>query len=56
MEESYDIFVVVIQVVVFWVVTLCSDVVGNICFRGSCCLHIQGKDGGSMVLRNTGTL
>jgi len=28
-----------IQVMVFWVVTLCSDVVGYQLFGGLCCLH-----------------
>jgi hypothetical protein len=37
-----------IQVVVFWVMTLCIDVVGYQCFRGPCYLHLQGKDGGSI--------
>jgi len=31
-----------IQVAVFWVVTLCSSVVGYQCFRGLCCLHLHG--------------
>jgi hypothetical protein len=30
-----------IQVEVFWVVMLCSAVVGYKCFRGSCCPHLQ---------------
>jgi len=30
------------QVKVFWVVMLCSVVVGYQCFRGLCCLHLQG--------------
>jgi hypothetical protein len=29
------------QVAIFWVVTLCSDVVGYQCFGGPCCLHLQ---------------
>jgi len=29
------------QVMVFWVVTLCSFVVGNQRFRGPCYLHLQ---------------
>jgi len=39
-----------IQVKVFWVVSLCSVVVGYKCFGGPCCLNIQGEDGGSMDL------
>jgi hypothetical protein len=35
--------VVEIQIEVFWVVMLCSVVVGYQCFRGSCCLHVQGE-------------
>jgi hypothetical protein len=36
--------------VVFYVVTLCSVVVGSQCFGGPCCLHLQGA--GSKVLRD----
>jgi len=32
-----------IQVMVSWVLTLCSDVVGYQCFRGPCCFHLQGE-------------
>jgi hypothetical protein len=32
-----------IQVVVFCVVTLCSDVLGYQCFGAPCCLHLQGE-------------
>jgi len=32
-----------IQVAVFWIVTLCSDVAGYQHFIGPCCLHIQGR-------------
>jgi len=35
--------VVNIQVKDFWVVTLCSDMVGYQLFRGPCCLHLQGN-------------
>jgi hypothetical protein len=35
--------VVMFQVKVFWVVTLCSVVVGYQCFRGPCYLHLQGE-------------
>jgi len=42
-----------IQVEVIWVVTPCSDMVGYERFGGPCCLHLQGEDGGSKVLRNT---
>jgi len=34
--------VVMFQVEIFWVVTPCS-VVGYLCFRGSCCLHLQNE-------------
>jgi hypothetical protein len=36
-----------IQAEFFWVVPLCSVVVE---FGGTCCLHLQGEDGGSMDL------
>jgi len=26
----------------FWVMTLLSDVIGYHCFRGQCCIHLQG--------------
>jgi hypothetical protein len=32
-----------VQVMVFWVVTLCSDVAGYHVFRGSCCLQFNLK-------------
>jgi len=32
-----------IQVEVFWVVMLCSVVVGYQCFRGQSCLQLQGE-------------
>jgi hypothetical protein len=32
----------------------CDAVV--MCFRGPCCLHLQGEEGGSMVLWNAGIL
>jgi hypothetical protein len=31
------------QDVAFWVVTPCSDVVGNQRFGGPCCLYLQGE-------------
>jgi len=34
---------VMFQVDVFWVVTLCSVVVGQQRFGGPCCLHFQGS-------------
>jgi len=34
-----------IEVVVFWIVPFCSDIVGYQCFGGPCCLHLQGEDG-----------
>jgi len=39
-----------IQVVVFWVMTPCSDVVAYQCFGGPCCLHVHPEAGGSMAL------
>lgn len=33
-----------LHVVVFWVMTPCSDMVGQQCFRGPCFLHLQGED------------
>jgi hypothetical protein len=35
--------VVMLHVEVFWVMTLCSVVVGYQCFRGPCCPHLQGQ-------------
>jgi hypothetical protein len=32
------------QVVVYWVVTTCSSVVGYKSFVGPCCLYLQGED------------
>jgi hypothetical protein len=32
---------------VFWMLTLCSDVVGYQCFRGPGCLHLQGEVNGA---------
>jgi len=32
-----------LQVKVFWVVTLCGVAIRQQCFRGSCCLHLQGE-------------
>jgi hypothetical protein len=34
---------VMFQVEVFWVVMPCNVVVGYQCFRGPCCLHLQGE-------------
>jgi len=31
---------------IFWVVMLCSVVVGYQCFRGQCCLQLQGEVAG----------
>jgi len=41
-----------IHVVVFWVMTLCSDVVGYQRLGGSYCLQIHSKDGGNKILRS----
>jgi hypothetical protein len=38
-----------IEVEVFWVMTPCSAVVAYQCFRGPCCLHLQGKEDGSSM-------
>jgi len=32
-----------IELTVFWVVALCSVVVEYQCFKGPCCLHLQGS-------------
>jgi len=36
---------VLIQLIVFCVVMLCTGVVGYQCFGGPCCLHHQGPHG-----------
>jgi hypothetical protein len=43
-----------IQVMIFWAVTPCSEVVGNHCFGLPCFLHLQGEDG-SHVATSQGT-
>jgi hypothetical protein len=47
-----------IQVVVFWVVMLCSHVVGYQHVGGIYChiFRMKSEDGGSMVLQNVGIL
>jgi hypothetical protein len=45
----------VTEVMVFWVVTPCSDVVGNLSFNRPRCLHLQGEDRGSTVLYHNTT-
>jgi hypothetical protein len=50
------LMVVKIQVEVFWVVTLCSVLVGYQHFGGPCYLCLQDEGGGSRVLRSTGIL
>jgi len=35
------------QVKVFWVVMLCNGSVQYQCFRGLCCLHLQGEVNGT---------
>jgi hypothetical protein len=66
----FEVFTPVkIQVEVFWVVTLCSNMVGYHLFRGPCCFHLKGEvyhlqhymalqseDGGSKVPWNVGIL
>jgi len=42
--------------VVFWAMTLCSDMTGYQLFGGLSYLHFQGEDVGSQVLRKVGTL
>jgi len=42
-QKSKEVYISVCQVKVFWVVMLCSVVVGHQCFRGSCYLHLQGE-------------
>jgi len=60
-HKKFKIFLVFlameIQVTIFWVLTLCSDVVGCHNFRVLYCLHLlcditsrHPEDGGSMVL------
>jgi hypothetical protein len=55
----FEVFMVKIQVEVFWSVMLCSVAVGYEHFRGPSCLHLQGdnnltslhpEDGGSKIL------
>jgi hypothetical protein len=41
-SKPEGLMVVKFQVEVFWVVTLCSVVVGYQCFRGPCYLHLLG--------------
>jgi hypothetical protein len=36
-----------IQIMVFWVVMLCTVAVEYHCFRGSCCLHLLGEVNGT---------
>jgi len=38
--------VLMIHVVVFWVMTQCSDV-GSQHFGGLCCLHLHGEESGA---------
>jgi len=45
-----------IQVMVFWVVTLCSDVAGYQCFQRFMLPAVQPEYGGSMVLQKFGIL
>jgi hypothetical protein len=43
--QKYNSFTVSlkVQIVVLWVVTVCSNVVGYQCFRGVCCLYLQDE-------------
>jgi hypothetical protein len=45
-----------IYVMVFWVMTPFSDVVGYQCFGGPYYLHLQDEYGGSVVIQNIGIL
>jgi hypothetical protein len=58
MNVRLEVFTVVkIHVMVLWVVTLCSNVVGYQHFKELCHLQLQHpEDGGSMALGNTGIL
>jgi hypothetical protein len=52
---GFEVFVAVKIQVVFWLVMLCSVVVGCQCFRGPCCLHLQdgmemGKTGIDLLM------
>jgi len=42
-----------IQIVLYCVLTPCSDIVGYQCFRGPCYIHLHSEDGDSMVLQFT---
>jgi len=43
-EVGLQIFIVMkIQVVVFWVMILCSDLVGHQSFGGPCSLHLHSE-------------
>jgi hypothetical protein len=46
----------IMKMAVFWVFAPCSLVEVYRSFRGACCLHQQGDDGGSKDLRNVGKL
>jgi hypothetical protein len=52
----FEVFTAVkIEILIFWVVMLCSLIGGYHCFGGTCYLHLQGgRDGGSMSLQNVG--
>jgi hypothetical protein len=45
-----------IQVVVFWDITLYSDIAGYQHFGKPCSLHLQPEGGGTIALRNVGVL
>jgi len=50
----FKVFITIkIQIVVFCILTLCSNVAGYQLFWGPCCLHLQCEDGGSMDLWNS---
>jgi hypothetical protein len=43
-DVRFEVFTAMkIQVMVFWVVMLCTVTVGYQHFRGPCCLHLQGE-------------
>jgi hypothetical protein len=45
-----------IQVKVFFVMTICFDVVRYVRFGGPCCRHLQEEDLGALIFYHTTTL
>jgi hypothetical protein len=54
--ERFVVFIEMIQVMAFWVMTLYSNVVRYQCFGKPCCFHLHAEAGDSMVFQNTGIL